>query len=163
MGYKGNEMKVVFGLIVLALLSRLLPHPPNFAPITSIALFTGYHFVNKRLALFIPLGCMFLTDLILGVHSLMPIIYSAFVLISILGLKSRTLSFGTVFGASLSFFILSNLGVWYFYYPLTWEGLTSCFVLAIPFFINALAGDLFYTSVLNYSFKKLFRPSLSLN
>jgi hypothetical protein len=53
------------------------------------------------------------------------------------------------------FFVLSNLGVWYFYYPLTWAGLTSCFVLAIPFFVNALAGDLFYTSVLQFSFKKV--------
>jgi len=163
MGFKESEMKVVFGLVVLALLTRLLPHPPNFAPITSIALFTGYHFANKRMALFLPLGCMLLTDLFIGVHSLMPIIYSAFVLISIIGLKAKSLSFGTVFGASLSFFVLSNLGVWYFYYPLTWAGLKNCFVLAIPFFINALAGDLFYTSVLNYSFKKLFIPSVNPN
>jgi len=39
-------MNVVFGLVALAVITRLLPHPPNFAPITSIALFTGFHFVN---------------------------------------------------------------------------------------------------------------------
>ena len=91
MGLNKVEMRVVFGLVVVALLTRLLPHPPNFAPITSIALFTGFHFVNKRLALFIPLICMFLTDLILGVHSLMPIIYLSFVLISMIGLKAKSL------------------------------------------------------------------------
>jgi len=154
-------MRVVFGLVVVALLTRLLPHPPNFAPITSIALFTGFHFVNKRLALFIQLICMFLTDLILGVHSLMPIIYLSFVLISMIGLKAKSLSLGTVLSASSLFFIVSNLGVWYFYYPLTWAGLSSCFILAIPFFINALMGDLFYTSVLQFSFNKLKQSSYS--
>ncbi|MDA9892939.1 hypothetical protein N9D50_02990 [Flavobacteriaceae bacterium] len=161
MGSNKVEMKVVFGLVVVALLTRLLPHPPNFAPITSIALFTGFHFVNKRLALFIPLICMFLTDLILGVHSLMPIIYLSFVLISMIGLKAKSLSLGTVLIASSLFFIVSNLGVWYFYYPLTWAGLSSCFILAIPFFINALMGDLFYTSVLQFSFNKLKQSSYS--
>ena len=159
MGLNKVEMRVVFGLVVVALLTRLLPHPPNFAPITSIALFTGFHFVNKRLALFIPLICMFLTDLILGVHSLMPIIYLSFVLISMIGLKAKSLSLGAVLSASSLFFIVSNLGVWYFYYPLTWAGLSSCFILAIPFFINALMGDLFYTSVLQFSFNKLKQSS----
>ena len=161
MGLNKVEMRVVFGLVVVALLTRLLPHPPNFAPITSIALFTGFHFVNKRLALFIPLICMFLTDLILGVHSLMPIIYLSFVLISMIGLKAKSLSLGTVLSASSLFFVVSNLGVWYFYYPLTWAGLSSCFILAIPFFINALMGDLFYTSVLQFSFSKLKQSSYS--
>ena len=161
MGLNKVEMRVVFGLVVVALLTRLLPHPPNFAPITSIALFTGFHFVNKRLALFIPLICMFLTDLILGVHSLMPIIYLSFVLISMIGLKAKSLSLGTVLSASSLFFIVSNLGVWYFYYPLTWAGLSSCFILAVPFFINALMGDLFYTSVLQFSFSKLKQSSYS--
>jgi len=161
MGLNKVEMRVVFGLVVVALLTRLLPHPPNFAPITSIALFTGFHFVNKRLALFIPLICMFLTDLILGVHSLMPIIYLSFVLISMIGLKAKSLSLGTVLSASSLFFIVSNLGVWYFYYPLTWAGLSSCFILAIPFFINALMVDLFYTSVLQFSFNKLKQSSYS--
>lgn len=161
MGLNKVEIRVVFGLVVMALLTRLLPHPPNFAPITSIALFTGFHFVNKRLALFIPLICMFLTDLIIGVHSLMPIIYLSFILISMIGLKAKSLSLGTVLSASSLFFIVSNLGVWYFYYPLTWAGLSSCFILAIPFFINALMGDFFYTSVLQFSFNKLKQSSYS--
>jgi len=149
------EMKAVFGLILIAILTRLLPHPPNFAPITSIALFSGFHFANKRLALFVPLIAIFISDLFIGVHSLMPVIYLSFLLISILSFYMKSLSISNVVLASTLFFVMSNLGVWYFYYPLTWAGLTSCFVLAIPFFVNALAGDLFYTSVLQFSFKKV--------
>ena len=153
------ELKAVFGLVILALCTRLLPHPPNFAPITGIALFTGHHFVNKRLALFIPIFCMFVTDLYLGIHSLMPIIYLSFVMISILGFRAKSISLGTVVVASLLFFILSNLGVWYFYYPLNWAGFISCFILAIPFFVNSLMGDLFYTSVLQFSYKRFIESS----
>jgi len=149
------EMKAVFGFILIAILTRLLPHPPNFAPITSIALFSGFHFANKRLALFVPLIAMFISDLFIGVHSFMPVIYLSFLLISILSFYMKSLSISNVVLASTLFFVMSNLGVWYFYYPLTWAGLTSCFVLAIPFFVNALAGDLFYTSVLQFSFKKV--------
>ena len=153
------ELKAVFGLVILALFSRLLPHPPNFAPITGIALFTGHHFANKRLALFIPIFCMFITDLYLGIHSLMPIVYLSFVMISILGIRAKSISLGIVVGASSIFFIITNLGVWYFNYPLNWAGFTSCFILAIPFFVNSLMGDLFYTSMLQFSYKKFIESS----
>ena len=161
MGMERIEMKAVLGLIILALLTRLMPHPPNFAPITGIALFSGYHFVNKRIALFIPLAVLFISDLFIGMHSLMPVIYMSFVLITAMGIYFKKLTFLVVLGASTSFFILSNLGVWYFYYPLTQEGLIQCFILALPFFANTLAGDLFYTSLLQFSFEKFIRTSLS--
>ena len=150
-----EEIKVIFGLILIAILTRLLPHPPNFAPITSIALFSGFHFSNKRIAILIPLVGMFLSDIFLGLHSLIPVIYLSFILISVKSFYIKALSFTNVLLASTLFFVFSNLGVWYFYYPHNWGGLSTCFVLAIPFFVNAIAGDLFYTSVLQFSFKKI--------
>ena len=157
-----EEIKVIFGLIFIAILTRLLPHPPNFAPITSIALFSGFHFSNKRIAILIPLVGMFLSDIFLGLHSLIPVIYLSFILISVMSFYIKTLSFTNVLLASTLFFVFSNLGVWYFYYPHNWGGLSTCFVLAIPFFVNAIAGDLFYTSVLQFSFKKIKTISFSL-
>ena len=157
-----GEIKVIFGLILIAIISRLLPHPPNFAPITSIALFSGFHLSNKRISILIPLVGMFFSDIFIGLHSLMPVIYLSFVLISVMSFYIKTISIGNVILASTLFFIFSNLGVWYLYYPLTWSGLTTCFVLAIPFFVNSIAGDLFYTSVLQFSFKKIKSLSFSL-
>ncbi len=156
-----EEIKVILGLIFIAILTRLLPHPPNFAPITSIALFSGFHFSNKRIAILIPLIGMFLSDIFLGMHALMPVIYLSFILISVMSFYIKSLSFANVMFASTLFFVLSNFGVWYFYYPLTWSGLTTCFFLAIPFFINALAGDLFYSAVLQFSYKKVKSFSFS--
>jgi len=45
---------------------------------------------------------------------------------------------------------VTNFAVWAggSSYPPTAEGLASCYAAAIPFFRNALFGDLFYASVL---------------
>ena len=48
------------GLIVLAALSRLLPHPPNFSPVEAIALFGGAYFASRQWALVVPLLAMLL-------------------------------------------------------------------------------------------------------
>ena len=52
--------------------------------------------------------------------------------------------------ASTLFFVITNFGVWAFdgLYPRTFEGLVVCYIAAIPFFGNTLAGSLFYTAVL---------------
>ena len=42
-------------LIIIAAITRLLPHPPNFTPIAAIALFGGACFSNKKLAFILPI------------------------------------------------------------------------------------------------------------
>ena len=150
-----KEYAVVFSMIVLAVASRLLPHPPNFAPITGIALFAASKFNKKIVAFLLPLCCLFITDLILGLSWINLFVYSAFGMISLIGMRIKSVSLPTVLGSSLLFFIVSNFGVWLLYYPLTLEGLVTCFTLAIPFFGNTIAGDLVYTAVLFYSFSAI--------
>ncbi len=50
--------------------------------------------------------------------------------------------------ASLWFFIVSNFGVWLFWYPSTWQGLISCYLAAVPFYRNTLLGDVFFTGLI---------------
>ena len=76
-------------------------------------------------------------------------------MISLICMRIQKVSVLTVLGSSLLFFIVSNLGVWLLYYPLTLEGLITCFTLAIPFFGNTIAGDLVYTAVLFFSFSAI--------
>ena len=147
-----KEFAVIFSMIILAVASRLLPHPPNFAPITGIALFAASKLNKKIFAFLLPLFCLFITDLILGLGWINLFVYGAFGMISFIGMRIQKVSILTVLWSSLLFFIVSNLGVWLLYYPLTLEGLTTCFMLAIPFFGNTFAGDLVYTAVLFYSF-----------
>jgi hypothetical protein len=47
-------------------------------------------------------------------------------------------------GASLAFFVISNLGVFLVggLYPMSWSGLVECFVMALPFWRSSLMADL---------------------
>ena len=146
---------VLAGMILAAAASRLIPHPPNFAPIGAMALFGGTCFAQKRWAFVVPLAAVFLSDLVLGLYSLMPVVYGSFALIVCLGFwlrKRRTVVpvAGTALASSVLFFVLTNFGVWALgsWYPKTWEGLVACYVAAIPFFHNTLLGDAVYTVVL---------------
>src|SRR5690606_26566374 len=57
---------VLAALIVLAALTRVLPHPPNFSPVAAIALFGGAYFANRSWALIVPLAGLFVSDLVLS-------------------------------------------------------------------------------------------------
>jgi len=143
------------GMILAAAASRLIPHPSNFSPIAALALFGGAQFASKRVAFFVPLAAMFLSDLILGLHALIPVVYGSFALIVCLGFWVRRnqniwrLGSAALLGAFL-FFVITNLGVWLFgsFYPKTGSGLIECYLAAIPYFGNTLASDLLYTALL---------------
>lgn len=149
------KFTVVTALIVLAIASRLLPHPPNFAPITGIALFAAHRFQNKGFAYILPLVCLFITDLVLGLSWINIAVYSAFIGITWMGTKSQRVNAKTVLFSSVFFFLWTNLAVWFLHYPKNIEGMIQCFTLAIPFFTNTLLGDLFYTGVLFFSFSTI--------
>ena len=149
------KFTVVTALIVLAIASRLLPHPPNFAPITGIALFAAHRFQHKVFAYILPLACLFITDLVLGLSWINIAVYSAFIGITWMGTKSQRVNAKTVLFSSVFFFLWTNLAIWFLHYPKNIEGMIQCFTLAIPFFTNTLLGDLFYTGVLFFSFSTI--------
>ena len=146
---------LLIGMIVAAAALRLLPHPSNFTPIGALALFAGAHFDDKRWAFIVPLAAMFLSDILIGFHGQMPVVYAAFAVIVCLGfaLKEKKTAL-RVTGASLAaatfFFVVSNFSVWAFdgLYPMTLAGLATCYIAAIPFFQNWLVGTVFYAAVL---------------
>jgi len=141
---------LVLVFCVFAVLLRLVPHPPNFAPITSLAIFGGVMFRNKWLGMSLPLLVMFISDLFLGFYVITPWVYGSFLLISLI---SKQVNNKNILMGSILFFIITNFGVWLLGYPKTWEGLVLCYTLAIPFFVNSILGDLFFSYLLKYSFK----------
>lgn len=150
---KNPRRVVLIGLIVLAALSRVLPHPPNFTPLGAIGLFAGAKFERKSLAFLVAFASLFLSDCFLGFHALMPVIYGLFAMSVVLGrlVQRYSINAGSLAylaaGNAVIFFVLSNFAVWVFGsgYPKTLEGLVLCFTAAIPFFQNTVAGDLIYT------------------
>lgn len=150
------------GIVAAAAMMRLVPHPPNFTPIAAMALFGGAHFMSRRAAFAVPLTAMLLSDLALGLAIYgsfafvsIPFVYGSFALIVGLGLlirrrRSPLVVGGAVLTGSVLFFLVTNLGTWLTsgMYPKTLDGLIACYTAAIPFFRNALAGDLLYSAVL---------------
>jgi hypothetical protein len=155
-----NLLPVIF-VIMTAVLSRILPHPPNFAPVTAIALFSG-SYLGGAAAFILPLLIMLLSDLMIGFHSTMVYVYLSFLIIVLLGRSAKknnslvqiaTLSFVS----SVLFFLITNFGVWLSeeIYPKNLQGLEQSYIMGLPFFRNTLLGDLFYTLVLFYGFQFL--------
>jgi hypothetical protein len=151
-------------MVAAAAAARLLPHAPNFTPIAALALFGGAKFDDKRLAFAVPAAAMLLSDLVLGFHASLPAVYLAFALVVGLGLllrgRERLISISAaVLTGSAAFFIITNLAVWAIgsMYPKTTAGLVDCYVAALPFFRNELAGDGAYALLLFGGFALLER------
>ena len=150
-----KSQKIVLVIIIFGILARLIPHPPNFSPVTAIALFSGLNFKNKKFAFLIPILILFISDLLIGISMINIFVYSGFLLVVQLGSKISSIRFLNIILASLIFFIISNFGVWIIGYPKTIDGLILCYTMAIPFFGYSLAGDLFFGYLFKFSFTKI--------
>lgn len=150
----------ILGVIILAIWSRLIPHPWNFTAIGATALFAGAYMQTRSLSLLVPLVALLISDLILGFHPTMFFVYAAFALIVMLGwtLQEKKTVFRVAtysLVTSCLFFAISNFGVWLVepLYSKDLNGLVTCFVAAIPFFSNQILGDLFFVALIFGAFE----------
>jgi hypothetical protein len=148
------RMIVVLALIVLAAVLRVIPHPWNFTPVGAMALFSGAVIKERRVAFLFPLVALFVGDVFVGFHKLMPLVYASFLIDVGLGYWIRNhrsiarISGITLLGA-IQFFLVTNFGVWAFLdgFPHAAVGLLACYVAGLPLFWNTLAGDAFYAGL----------------
>jgi uncharacterized protein DUF6580 len=141
-------------LVIVGVVLRVMPHPWNFAPIGAIALFGGARFDRRYFAIGIPLLTMFVGDIFVGFHSLMPVIYATYALIAVIGmfLRDRTTIPAVTGGVLLSstiFYLTTNFAVWEMgtTYAKNAAGLLACYIAAIPYFGNTLASDALYSAI----------------
>ena len=141
-----NPTNIFF--IVAIIVSRFLPHPPNFTPVIAIFMLSG------GLSLVPLLITYLLTDAVLGFHSYMLWVYASLFAVSYLQ-KGPIVS-------SMVFFIITNFAVWTSgYYGFNLQGLLMCYTMAIPFFINTLLSTmLFYHLIRYYQNNTLLFPRL---
>jgi hypothetical protein len=141
--------------IFAAAAMRLVPHPPNFAPIAAMALFSGAQMPKRAMSFVAPFAALLLSDVVIGFYSGIGFVYAAFALAVLMGWaiaqRQTALTIGAAaVGTSVLFFALTNFGVWASgtIYPHSVAGLEACYVAAVPFFRNTLLGDLTYTALL---------------
>jgi hypothetical protein len=160
-----KKLAWIFGMIALAALSRLIPHPHNFTPIGALGLFAAVHIKPKYLAWMAPLIALWISDLLIMNILYADLygefrwfghkfVYAGFFLIFMLGTLIKRISIPRVgifsLMASLVFFLVSNFGVWLgsTFYPQNLTGLLACYTAGLPFLGNTIAGDLCYTGLL---------------
>ncbi|GAB3731346.1 hypothetical protein GCM10028862_11290 [Luteimonas pelagia] len=166
---------VLAGMIVLAALTRVLPHPPNFSPVEAMALFGGAYFAARHWAVLVPLAGMLVSDLALALlHGGLYmeyflgvgfwLVYGCIALTAVMGFGLRgRVGGGRVLAYSLAasvlFFLVTNLGVWAggTMYPKSPAGLGMAYVAGIPFFQWTVLGTLAYAALLFGGFSLLRR------
>lgn len=164
---------IVISLLVIGIGSRLIPHYPNFTAIGAVSLLGAAFGSRRSIAIIIPYLVMLFSDMILNNVIYANIYpedyknfiflyrgalwsYAAFGIIVIFGytlfrngVDLVKVIFGAL-GSSVIFFLLSNFGVWASTgaYPVNLQGLMLCYTAGLPFLLNQVLGDLFYSLVL---------------
>ncbi len=155
-----NLKKEIFpiGLVLILILSRLIPHPPNFTPIVAVAIMSGYLFKNIYLSFATLLVSMLVADAFIGFYENIFFVYlSLLFLVYIFYKLGRKINLKNLFlysfAGSILFFIITNFGVWLLGSPgldnLPYEknlqGLIKCYILAIPFIKNTVLSTLIFS------------------
>ena len=165
-----NKLQLLFSALIILLIagSRLIPHTENFVPVFAMILFAAVHFKNKFQAIAISVGALWFSDLYIknwgryaDYHNEFilfssPFNYLAYILIALLSVRifKNTITIQKVLGSSIGvgivFFIVSNFGVWISgsLYPMTFDGLLTCYIAAIPFFRSTLTSNILFSFVL---------------
>ena len=170
-GLAPGELSLAMGLVGLDIVARLAPHAPNVTPIAASALFAGMVLRSRALALAVPLAAMLVSDLVVGAYDwrVMSVVYAALALPALLARWGRTRSAvllpPLILSSSLFFFATTNFAVWAFsgMYAHDVHGLVHCYVAALPFLYNTVAGDVLWTTLLFgiwWSAKVLLAPKV---
>lgn len=139
-----------FFLAFFLIISRLIPHPPNFTPILATAILAPHVFSRKMyMSIILIILAMFISDLLIGLHTFLIFTYLPLVLIVFLSSIFKEFKTSLVImtiSAPLIFFIISNFGVWALgdLYSKDANGLFQCYILAIPFLKNSYAGTIIF-------------------
>src|ERR1700681_2194798 len=149
-------------LTVFGAIARLLPQPPNFAPVGATSVFAGARLPGWQ-AYLIPITLMAVTDPVINASYGLPFslrsrlwIYFSFLISVAIARALRqtarhTRIAGPLFLSALQFFVISNCGTWLGHdgmslYPHTAAGLLACYTAALPFFGWTLLSDFTYAA-----------------
>lgn len=154
-GLSPGELSLAMNLVGLDVVARLAPHAPNVTPIAASAVFAGMVLRSRALALAVPIAGLLLSDLVVGSYDwrIMGVVYAALALPALAARWGRArpvVLAPLVLSSSLLFFATTNLAVWAFsgMYAHDLHGLVHCYVAALPFLWNTVAGDALWTTLL---------------
>ncbi len=147
---------IFVGLLIFAVLGRLLPHLWNMTPVFAVLFFLTY-FLGFRYSFFAGFIIMTVSDYFIGFYEIkvMLSVYAAFIISSLVAfLTKQSRSYHkilllSVLG-SLIFYFITNSAVWLFtpYYSPDISGLAQSLLAGLPFLKNSILGNAFYSILL---------------
>ena len=151
-----GDLSLAMSLVGLDVVARVAPHAPNVTPIAASAVLAGMVLRSRALAVAVPLSAMLVSDLVTGAYDwrIMGVVYAALALPALLARWGRARPMlvlaPLVLSSSLLFFATTNFAVWAFsgMYAHDLHGLVLCYVAALPFLGNTVAGDMLWTTLL---------------
>jgi hypothetical protein len=159
-------------LVIIASLYRIMPNRPGgFAPQIAMALFAGSIIKDKKYSFLLPLFSMLLSDALYevlyrngltqipGFYGGQYINYVLFIGLTVIGFWVNKNKVTHIIGGSLVaatvYFLISNFMVWLngtginnLPYAKSWGGLTECYTVAIPFYLNSIYATLVFSGIL---------------
>jgi hypothetical protein len=143
----------------VAVFSRLIPHPWNATPNLALTLVIAQALPRRR-ALLLSLIAILLSDIALGFaqgHAMLGgwslFTYSGWIAVCItsglLTSKRITARASLVIGASMGFWLWTNIGAWLCspIYSKTPAGLLTSLTMGLPFLRQALLGDILWSTL----------------
>jgi hypothetical protein len=164
---------IIYFVILLAVISRFVPHIPNFAPITALAIFAAANMDLKKAA-GITLAARLISDVSIGFASwpMMLAIYASHLAGILFGVwikNSNKYRWAKIIGSSLAasaiFFLVTNFAFLYSNYPHNFSGIIQSYINGLPFLRGTLMGDMFYSLSLfgAYELVKFWQERKSVN
>lgn len=152
-----KNLLIFLGIFASLAASRFIPHPPNFTSLIALSfyvpVFLGIRYIPYLIISFV------ITDIVIGYHNTTHWTWGSVLLIGlcsqffIKNLFSRLT--GSIIGATI-FYLLTNFGVWTTgLYGVTYEGLITSYVLAIPFFAYSIISTLVFSLLIETGYKYL--------
>lgn len=145
-------LKLAFSIFIVLAASRLIPHPPNFTSLIALSLYVPIVFGLQSILLVV--AAFFVTDLVIGFHSLLFFTWGSVVLIGFLSkyfYQNIYYRFSGALIGSIIFYIVSNFGVWLSgSYGFTLTGLINCYIAAIPFFSHTVISTILFSSIIEF-------------
>jgi len=159
-----KHIKISVGIFIVLAISRFIPHPPNFTTLLGLAFYIpailGARYIPALIFSFL------ITDIIIGFHNIMFFTLGSVLFIGLISqyFLSSYISriAGSLIGAVL-FFVITNFGVWSLgSYGYSYNGLITCYTLALPFFAYSLISTLIFSVIIEFLIhrKVIFKNTL---
>lgn len=148
--FLNRDLILILGLFVF---SRWIPHWLNFTALGAMSILAPRWLKESKLALALPMLALFITDMVLGFHSLMTYTYGSIFLVSYFSWRTNKNSVNGIsemlkwsLTSSLTFYFITNFGAWLTLdmYSKTSSDLILSYINGFPFLLSDFIGTFIY-------------------